>query len=77
MGKFLSTGFWVHWTLKMTKNEKKVKKSLFQAPFQAIMVTSKCEKFDLNAQFGALWVPHGALGYEKLFSDVCSCFPGS
>ena len=27
--------------------------------------------------FGALWASGGALGYAKLFPDVCLCFPGN
>ena len=65
MGKFLSTGFWVHWIQKIGKSEKKAKK----LTFQAFMVVSTCEKFDLKAQFWCSLGPWWGIGICKFVSE--------
>ena len=64
MGKFVYTGFWVQWIQKIGRNWKKVKKLIFQA----IMVTSQCEKFDLNALFWCFLGPWWGIGICKVVS---------
>ena len=70
MGKFASTGLWVHW---MEKIRKKSKNLFFTPHMRHSWSLRGAKNLIQKLDFGALWVPGGALGYAKLFPDVCLC----
>ena len=74
MGKFVPKGFWVHWTQKIGRIWEKVKNLIFRTSFQAIMVTSRLKKSDLNAQFWCSLAPWWGIGICKVVSQCLFMF---
>ena len=74
MGKFVPKGFWVHWTQKIGRIWEKVKNLIFRTSFQAIMVTSRLKKSDLNAQFWCSLGPWWGIGICKVVSQCLFMF---
>ena len=59
------------------KMRKKSKNPFFRPHSRTSRSLQSAKNLTQELNCGTLWVPGGALGYAKLFPNVCWCFPGN